>query len=412
MKQIYLCLGVVAWLMSVSGCSNLPALLNEVAGTPKQFQSRQIIVALPEELRSQWQAINREILDRFDVQAAGEFPLASIRVNCLVYRVSETVDMDEIMRRLSADSRIELVQSNQVFAGLQASSSAYGALSYGPKLIHADLVHSKVTGKDISIAVIDTGADKEHPDLKGRLAATENFVEGGAASFAQDPHGTAVAGVIAARAGDGIGIVGIAPDARINVFKACWYADSGNGKALCSSWTLAKALDAAIKSGSRIINLSLGGPDDALLKKLLAAANRQHIALVAAALENSPEPGFPASLDFVIPVISADPNGDTTHPNWMTGYQAIAAPGVEILTTAPRNRYDFLSGSSLAAAHVSGVVALMLQFQPGLEPDAVKSVLNQKGQTKTVHQTKGSRSFLLIDACRALAALGAQVSCP
>lgn len=412
MKRIYFAVRVLVWLLFLSGCSNLPSLLTEVAGTPKQFQSRQIIVTLSEDIRSQWEAINREILNKFDVQAVGKFPLSSIRVNCLVYRVSETVEVDEIMRRLSADNRIELVQSNQVFAGLQAGSNiAYGSLSYGPRMIHANLVRPTVTGKGVTIAVIDTGADKEHPDLKGRVAAIHNFVEGGDISIEEDRHGIAVAGIIAARAGDGIGIDGIAPDARVDIYKACWYADKSKDKALCSSWTLAKALDAAIATGSHIINLSLSGPDDALLNKLLVTADKHHILLVAAAMENSSEPGFPASLDFVIPVISAGPNGDTAHPHWKTKQQVIAAPGLEILTTAPHNSYAFLSGSSLAAAHVSGVAALLLQYQPGLEPAALTSALKQSGQPKTVNQDKGS-SIVLIDACRALVALGSAVACP
>jgi len=412
MKQFCIFLGLLSLLLLPVGCSKLPVLLNEMAGTPRQFHSRQIIVTLSENIRSQWQAINQEILDNFDVQKAGEFPLSSIKVNCLVYSVSEMVEMDEVMRRLSTDTRIELVQSNRVFPGLQAGNSrAYKNLSYGPKLIHADLVHGAVTGKGVSIAVIDTGADKEHPDLKGRVAAVHNFVDGGA-SFAEDRHGTAIAGVIAARANNGIGIDGIAPEARVDVYKACWYADSHSNKALCSSWTLAKALDAAITDGSRIINLSLGGPSDELLKKLLVTANQRHIVLVAATLENSPEPGFPASLDFVIPVVSAGPNGDTVHPDWQSRQEFIAAPGLEILTTAPHDGYDFLSGSSLAAAHVSGVVALLLQQELVLGPDRVRTVLKQTGQSKAIRQAENSPSLVLVDACRALAALGAELVCP
>ena len=195
-------------------------------------------------------------------------------------------------------------------------------------------------------------------------------------------------------------------------YRACWYADSSKDKALCSSWTLAKAIDAAILKGSRIINLSLGGAEDALLKKLLITANQSHIIVVAAALENKPEPGFPASLDFVIPVISVDPQGNTSHPSWLSNLEVIAAPGIEVLTTTPSNSYDFLSGSSLAAAHVSGVAALLLQYHPQLEPVAVKSALMHSRITPGAHQSASSKSPTLINACRALASLGAEVNCP
>lgn len=395
----------------MTGCSSTSPLLT--GSVPKQFESRQLIVTLSEDVRSQWQNIHKEILDQYDVVATGEFPLKSIRVNCLVYRVSNMVDVEEVKRRLSADKRIELVQYNQLFDNLADSQGAgntnqYLALSYGPKLIHADFVHSASTGKGVTIAVVDTGADHAHPDFNGHVTASENFVEGGNASFAADKHGTAIAGVIVAQPDNGMGIDGIAPDAHVDIYKACWYADNSKSKASCSSWTLAKAIDAAILKGSQIINLSLGGKADPLLKQLLVKANQQHIVLVAAALENKSEPGFPASLDFVIPVISADPKGKISPPPWQDQLLSIAAPGVEVLTTAPDNHYDFLSGSSLAAAHVSGIAALLLQAKPGLQPTAVKAALQQSGQ---VQAGSSSSQPPLIDACRALLSVGAKLNC-
>ena len=414
MKPIYLYSVVLACVFTYMGCSTSTLKLPDIAGTPKQFEPRQIIVTLSEDVRNQWQSINKEILDRYDVQPAGEFPLQSIHVNCLVYRVSEMVEVDEIIRRLRADNRIQLVQINQVFDGVQGHQvNPYSEMSYGPKMIHSDLAHTIATGKGISIAIIDTGVDTEHIELKGRVATSRNFVDGGNDSFAKDKHGTGVAGVIAAQNNNDIGIDGIAPDATIDVYKACWYANANSDKASCSSWTLAKAIDAAVTNGSRIINLSLAGPEDPLLKQLLTTAEQHHIVLVAAALENKGEPGFPASLDFVLPVVSADPRGKPSHPSWRINQGVIAAPGVEILTTAPGDRYDFLSGSSLAAAHVTGIIALMLQYQPQLQPEAVRSVLKQPTHSISYLQVNDSQSnILVVDACHALDALGATINCP
>lgn len=376
-------------------------------GTPRQFQSRQIIVTLSEAVRSDWETIHQDILNRFDVQAAGKFPLTSIGVNCLVYQVSDMVDTDEIVRRLRGDRRIRLVQMNQLFVGQGPDTRAYRELSYGPRLIHADITHKAFSGKGVKIAVIDTGADQTHAELKGRIIARENFVEGGDGSFLEDRHGTAVAGVIAARTDDGLGIDGIAPEAGLELYKACWYPGPMKAKAVCSSWTLAKAIDAAINQGSRIINLSLGGPPDDLLAQLLSKADEKGIVIVAATLERNPEPGFPASLEFVIPVISADPHGNFAVPGWRRPAALIAAPGVEVLTTAPHNGYDFLSGSSLATAHVSGVAALLLQQRPTLSPRQLKTLLLATGQNSA-----GGATVRLIDACRALLNLQANITCP
>lgn len=384
----------------------LPLGTNSLANTPKQLQPKQIIVTLSENNRRHWLAIDYELRKKYALQWTGEFPLTSIRVNCLVYRVPETLAVDELIHRLGADKRIQLVQANQVFAGLQGGESdAYAGLSYGPQTIHADAAHKISTGKGVAITIIDTGADKNHPDLKGRIGQIRNFVEGGEESFSEDLHGTAVAGIIAARANDGLGIYGIAPEADIAQYKACWYILHSDDKALCSSWTLAKALDAAITSGSRIINLSLSGPADKLLQQLLEAAHQRHIVLIAAATEGG-EPGFPAILDFIVPVLASGPDGKTTLPSWAANRHPLIAPGIEILTTTPREGYDFLSGSSMAAAHVSGTVALLLQYQPQLKPGQIQGVLQATSQASALGGAK------VIDACRALLALGAKVACP
>jgi len=384
----------------------LPVGSNGFANIPKQLQPNQIIVTLSEDNRRHWLAIDYELRKKYLLQWTGEFPLTSIHVNCLVYRVPETVSVDEVIRGLSADKHIEVVQTNQVFAGLQGGESdAYAGLSYGPKTIHADIAHQISTGKGVAITIIDTGADKNHPDLKGRVGQIRNYVEGGEDSFNEDRHGTAVAGIIAARANDGLGIYGIAPEADIAIYKSCWYAQRADDKALCSSWTLAKALDAAINSGSRIINLSLSGPPDKLLQQLLETAHQRQIVLVAAATEGV-EPGFPADLDFVVPVLASGPDGKSALPSWAAYRHPLVAPGIEILTTTPREGYDFLSGSSLATAHVSGAVALLLQYQPQLKPESIKAILQSTSQTSVPGGVK------IIDACRALLALGAMVTCP
>jgi subtilisin family serine protease len=294
-----------------------------------------------------------------------------------------------------------------VFDGIQSGESdAFAELSYGPQLIHANLAHQISTGKNVPIAVIDTGADKEHPDLKGRFAKTVNFVEGGEMSFTKDIHGTAVSGVIGARANDGIGIYGIAPDSKINLYKACAYSENDGGKAECSSWSLAKAVDAAINDGTKIINLSLAGPHDQLLEKLLTRANQQEISIVAASLEKQQQPGFPANLPFVIPVISVGPEGTATKPTWLSAYPStVAAPGKEILTTVPNEGYDFVSGSSLATAHISGIIALLLERKPSLTAAEIQKLIKDESVSSQALTTD------FPDVCELFKKLGLEQSC-
>ncbi len=388
--------GLIAFSL-LQGCVGKQMLSTSI---PKQFLSRQVIVTLAEADKNQWDIIDRQIQTRFGIAKAGEFGLTSIHANCLVYRIPEHLSVDQIIRELAEDKRVQMVERNQVFNSLITGyGDPFAGMEYGMKFIGADKVHSLSTGKSISIAIIDTGIDSDHPDLHGQIVDTENFVEGGDSSFKTDAHGTAMAGIIGAEADDGMGIVGIAPDARITALKACWYGNNDSRKARCASWTLAKALDYAINQGIRIINLSLTGPPDELLKKLLEQAHQKGIILVAAANEDQPEPGFPASFSHVIPVISSDSTGKVVHPSWLSQTVPLAAPGIEILTTTPRG-YDFFSGSSLATAHVSGVIALLLQLRPQLSPDEIFEILKKSATFEK------SDSTGIINACSALAVIG------
>ncbi len=380
---LYLC--IVSSLLWLPGCTELPPHFFEgINELPKQMISRQLLVTLPESLKSDWAVIREELARQNDILTSGEFPLASIGVDCIVYKVPEQENMDKAMQRLRADSRVVLVQENQVFEGLQSSENkSFATISYAPKLIHADVAQSIATGKGVRIAVVDTGAERDHPDFKDQLLDTENFVDGSDYAFSHDRHGTAVTGVIVAKANDGKGINGIAPDAEVMVLKACWYPKTSKGKAQCSSWSLAKALDAAINKSAHVINLSLAGPYDGLLSKLLETAHKRGISVVAATQENKEQPGFPASLSFAIPVISAGPDGQIAQPSWLPYFPGtVVAPGIEILTTVPNDGYDFESGSSLAAAHVSGIIALLLEVKPSLFPDQVTEMLLRNGKEK------------------------------
>jgi subtilisin family serine protease len=376
-------------------------------GVPKQLQSRQIIVALAERERPQWAAIAQELQGRYGLRPVGEFPLTAIGVQCRVFQAPPDQSLEALLARLKADPRIELAQPNQAFESLQAladdPAAGYAALAYGVKLIGADRAWRVSTGRGVPVVVIDTGADLDHPALRDRGIKTANFVEGGEPSFASDPHGTAIAGVISADPTAGVRIEGVAPDVALTVAKACWYPEPTRAKARCSSWTLAKAIDFAINGGARVINLSLGGRPDELLARLLSAADRRGVTVVAATVEGRDNPGFPAALDTVIPVIACDPDRRVAWPRWRTLPFIMAAPGVEIVAPAPHHRYDLLSGSSLAAAHVTGVVALLVQQEPQRRPDQIREILRTTAQPVTPVSPSAPLAIGIVDACAALA---------
>jgi subtilisin family serine protease len=172
--------------------------------------------------------------------------------------------------------------------------------------------------------------------LRGRIEA-QRIVDDDARRFQLDRHGTAIAGVIAANAGNGQGISGIAPESRLLALKACWQLQEGADAARCNSFTLAKALASAVELKARIINLSLTGPPDPLLEALALQAMRAGIIIVG---PGSAAPAFPGSLRNVLGVARSE---DAAVPAGV-----LQAPGREVLTLAPGGRYDFFSVSSIA----------------------------------------------------------------
>jgi subtilisin family serine protease len=183
------------------------------------------------------------------------------------------------------------------------------------------------------------------------------------------PHGTEVAGLIAARGANGTGILGVAPMAELDDLRACRAGATADAPAVCDSYTLAQALDYAVNSQVEIINLSLAGPDDPLLARLLAGAEARGISVVVAAPPAADAADrFPASVPTVVAVATSE--GAAQWPA-----SAIRAPGIDVLTTFPGNRYDYGSGSSLSSAHVSGVVALMRSLDRSLNPRQVRTLL-------------------------------------
>ena len=354
-----------------SGCSGLALREgdgDEAEALPRQLQARQLIVTLAPATTEVWATIAKELAGAYGLDQVGAFPLASLGVQCIVFQVSENRLLDNVLAQLTADPRVESVQQNQFFQGLAAlAGDPYASLQYGPHAIHADRAHTWATGRGVRVAIVDTGVDTNHPDLTDRVVKAINFVEGGERTFTSDYHGTAVAGVIGARADNGTGIYGIAPDADLLAVKACWHRRIGSPEAWCSSWTLAKAIDFAIVERIQVLNLSLSGPPDPLLRRLIVkAVNEQNITVVAAVMEREdPAQSFPANLPTVIAVIASDAQG-RVRARTGKGPTLLAAPGVEVLTTVPNGAYDFLTGSSFATAHVSGIVALLLQANPQL----------------------------------------------
>jgi subtilisin family serine protease len=327
----------------------------------------------------------------YGLRELASWPIEPLHWRCMLYEAPATEDRADLLARLAGDARVRLAQPLQEFRTLSTATPVaraptpappglqqdyndpYIGLQHGFAAIGADEAQRWGDGRGVRVAVIDTGVDRGHPDLAGRIAESRDFVPGDLDAPALDRHGTEVAGVIAAVANNGIGIAGIAPRAELHAYRACVPTETGASSARCTSYTLALALGAAIAADARLINLSLGGPPDPLLTELTRHAIARGAIVVGALPIDGRPGGFPTGIDGVIAVASAG------QP--VAGGQGLTAPGEDILTLEPGGHYDYASGSSLAAAHASGAMAVLLQLRPALDAAALLALLRPSPAT-------------------------------
>jgi subtilisin family serine protease len=299
-----------------------------------------------------------------EMRSEWAMPLAG--VDCFVMRLPEgdSRSTSDVAHEVGGDRRVAWAQPVSLYqaqgqAQVSQQEPLYAAQPAAQQWHLAEL-HKIATGRGVRVAVVDSGVETHHPDLAGQVAFSENFVDD--RPLPAERHGTAVAAIIAARADNGVGIAGIAPQARLLALRACWQAPQD--QTLCTSLSLAKALHAAIQNDAHIINMSLGGPDDRLLALLLDQAQARGVTIVAA-LPGRGGP-FPANHRGVLVVGSEPPAPEGT----------FIAPGRDVPSAAPGGGWTVVTGASFAAAHASGLLALVHELDAkGPLPAALKATL-------------------------------------
>ena len=298
---------------------------------------------------------------QYHVKTLDQWPIPALDMHCAVYRVPEGRSVNETLAALSRDGRIALSEPMRTFR-TQAGGIADPYAQLQKSLVGLKLpeAHHYSTGSKVDIAIIDTGIDTDHPDLQNQVVEVRDFSQQPATDIA-DIHGTAVAGIIAAAAKNGIGITGVAPGARLHALKACWPEQFNRPEATCNSFTLALALNSAIESKVKVVNMSLAGPYDPLLGLLINKGISQGIIFTASLPLNKGEPSFPATVPGVIAVSSESSSFGIAAQN------SVVAPGDKLLTTLPQGTYNFVTGSSYATAVISGLAALILEIDPEIK---------------------------------------------
>ncbi|HEU4797818.1 MAG TPA: S8 family serine peptidase, partial [bacterium] len=199
----------------------------------------------------------------------------------------------------------------------------------------------------------------------------------------------------------------MAPEASIIALQVCTPRQPGAFEATCTALRVARGVDAAAKHRAQVLNVSLGGPPNRVLARLVQEVLTQGLIVVAASGNNGPAgpPLYPAALAGVIAVAATDNRDQIYERSNLGAYVAVLAPGVDLMTTLPGGRYAFVTGTSFAAAHVSGVVALLLDAAGSRPPEEIMGAL-KAGAVPSLLLSLGR-----VDVCRALAHLGKPEAC-
>jgi len=299
------------------------------------------------------------------------------------WRIPDRRSVPAVVRALAAEGIVLAAQPNYLYEVQDQSASIARPSTpvapttdaptegdpgqYALTKLRLPQAHALAKGDDVLVAVIDSGIDAQHPELAGLVSDSYDALSSDEGPHA---HGTGVAGAIAAHAR----LMGAAPRARILAIRAFGRKEAS---AEATTYSVDKGLVWAMAHGARVINMSFAGPRDPAMAQKLAQARGRGIALIAAAGNAGPksDPLYPAAYPDVIAVTATDAD-DALFAGANRGkHIAVAAPGVDLLLPAPGAGYQVTTGTSFAAAEVSGVVALLLQREPDLGQDGVRQAL-------------------------------------
>lgn len=316
------------------------------------------------------QSIN-QIARRYNLTRLEAQSLPLIGTRLYRWRIGGRRSVADVVGALEDERIVASAQPNYIFTLQDAttiSSDTRGeAAQYVLGKLQIAQAHQVATGKAVLIAVIDSEIDAKNSNLDGTVAKDFDALGGGDRPH---QHGTAMAGAIAAHGR----LLGIAPGAQLLAARA--FGDTP-GEAKGTSFAVYKGLQWAADNAARIVNMSFAGPADPALHRMLAAAYEKDMVLIAAAGNAGPNSGplYPAADPNVIAVTATDSNDGLFKMANRGPYIAVAAPGVEILALAPGESYQITTGTSVAAAHVSGIAALLLERQPSLKPADVRRLI-------------------------------------
>ncbi len=307
---------------------------------------------------------------RFRLQRIESHRFTLTGITFFRWRIPDRRSVRSVIRALERDRLVASAQPNYLYKMQQsAAASDSGSAQYALAKLNLPQAHALATGKGVRVAVIDSAVDLANPELAGAIVEHFDTLKGPRKA---DPHGTAVAALIA---GHGK-LMGAAPGAEILAVRAF---DPDKQGAQGSTFNILKGLDWAVQQHARIVNMSFAGPPDPALSRALEAVDHRGIVLIAAAGNAGPKspPLYPAAYAQVIAVSATDADDHLLQQSNRGRQIALAAPGKEILVAAPGGGVAVSSGTSYSAAEVSGIAALLIERDGQLKPAGVRRLMEE-----------------------------------
>lgn len=337
-----------------------------------------------------------EILQRYRLTQRRSDELSSIRTKMLTV-VTNGQDPKSLVTTINKqEKKVEANLSNLFFTA--ALTPATSSLGYPLDLTGIAQAQQFTKGAGVKIGMIDTPIDILHRSLDNSKVRRVELISAGNA--ANQKHGTAIAGVLIGQNPR----IGIAPEASLYAVSAFSSDPQNPNDRSSTAGLVAKAIDLCIEEKVDILNLSFAGKSDPLVKKLIQKAVNNNIIVVSSAGNGGPkaEPAYPAAFDNVLAVTAVDEQESIFGRANRGSYIDLAAPGVNIFTTSPAGTFDLATGTSMATAHVTGLIALLLSLnKQGVTP----SLLEQTAIDLGTQGRDNDYGYGLVNVNRALAAL-------
>jgi subtilisin family serine protease len=311
-------------------------------------------------------------------------------------RIKGDRSLESVLAALSADPDIEFAQPNYLYEVSRGPDLRPNVPQYANEKIRLEEAHQLARGRGVSVAVIDTAIDSAHPELINTVAGVYNALESGPCR--PELHGTGIAGILVAQSK----LKGVAPEAKL--LSVCAFRGDGKDRAQSTTLQVLKGVDWAFHANAKIMNMSFAGPKDPLLERVIKAASIKGVIFIAAAGNNGPKapPAYPAAYSDVLAITATD-DKDKLYAKANRGdHIFIAAPGVDVIVPTLKSRYGLESGTSMAAAHVAGIVALILERNPKLGTSQIRDLLSGSARNSNA----SGRDFIgagIVDAAGALA---------